>query len=497
MKIKSLYIYVCCLSLFCLLFSGLNAQQQLDRSIKPSAGELKDIKNVDFKTIETPKGHRVFIVKKDKYPKFKLNLNFSLPDINKDSEYAKREILSNILTNLQNSGKYKAILDHYTNDGISMGFSVNSYTSSGMKEQVESIAKTMAQLVNSGFITKENFLKSREAVYNRAVEKQKRKESSKSKEGGSADLEVKSPKASELFKKLKDSLEFVKYGQDHKVSEYTPESVLQISYKDIVAYFNKYFNSDNTFAMLVGDFTEQEALDLFKRHFGKQKRGERYVDTTELKLIHNYPTDRKVYALHVPGAAQTSISISWPLGDAFPYADNEALIKVLSQIFGENYSSYINKNLRLDKGLCYGAKCFTSINATGGNSSAVTKVSPENTAYAVENILYEMLRIRNQKVTETDLQTAKNTLLGEFALSLSAINSPTILGFAMVKEKYNLPDDYLHTYPQKIASITVEQIREAAQRYVKPYECIIYIEGDLDVIKDSLEKFGPVTYFRD
>jgi hypothetical protein len=76
MKIKSLYIYVCCLSLFCLLFSGLNAQQQLDRSIKPSAGELKDIKNVDFKTIVTPKGHRIFIVKKDKYPKFKLNLNF-------------------------------------------------------------------------------------------------------------------------------------------------------------------------------------------------------------------------------------------------------------------------------------------------------------------------------------------------------------------------------------------------------------------------------------
>ena len=497
MKSKGLYIYVCCLSLFCLLFSGVNAQQKLDRSIKPSAGELKEIKNVDFKTIETAKGHRIFIVRKEKYPKFRLTLNFSLPDINKDPEYAKREILSDILFNLQSSEKYKRVIEDFKNDGISISFSVNSYTGAGMKDEVESVTKTMAQFLNSGFFSKADFLKSREVVYNRAVEKQRRREATKSKEISEGDSQQKSPKAADLFKKLKDSLEFVKYSSEYRLNEYDPESVLQITYKDIIAYFNKYYNSDNTFAMLVGDFTDKEGVDLFKKYFGKQKRGSRYIDTTEVKFTYNFPTARKIYALHVPGAAQASISVRWPLVDAFPYADNEALIKVLSQIFGENYSSYINKNLRLDKGLCYGAKCFTSINATGGSSDVVTRVSPENTAYAVENILYEMLRIRNQKVTDLDLQTAKNTLLGEHALSLSAINSPIILGFAMVKEKYNLPDDYLHTYPQKIASITVEQIREAAQRYIKPYECIIYIEGDLDVIKDSLEKFGPVTYFRD
>lgn len=497
MKIQSLYINIFCLTLCCLLSTGLNAQQKLDRSIKPSAGELKEIKNVDFKTIETAKGHRIFIVRKDKYPKFRLTLNFNLPDINKDPEYAKREILSDILFNIQSSDKYKRVIEDFKNDGISISFSVNSYTGAGMREEVESVAKTMSQFLNSGFITQADFLRSREAIYNRALEKQRRREASKSNDGASALSEKSKPKASELFKKLKDSLEFVKYSKEYRLNEYDAESVLQISYKDIIAYFNKFYNSDNTFAMLVGDFTDKEGEDLFKKHFGKQKRGVRYVDTTKVNYIYNFPTARKIYALHVPGAAQASISVRWPLVDAFPYADNEALIKVLSQIFGENYSSYINKNLRLDKGLCYGAKCFTSINATGGSSEVVTRVSPENTAYAVENILYEMLRIRNQKVSDIDLQTAKNTLLGEHALSLSAINSPIILGFAMVKEKYNLPDEYLHTYPQKIASITAEQIREAAQRYVKPYECIIYIEGDLDVIKDSLEKFGPVTYFRD
>ena len=170
-------------------------------------------------------------------------------------------------------------------------------------------------------------------------------------------------------------------------------------------------------------------------------------------------------------------------------------MKVLNQVFGESYSSYLNDNLRVDKGLCYGAKCFLNINAIGGNCLAATNVRTDQTAYALENMLYEMLRIRNQLVDEKTLTMAKNGLIGDFALSMSSVNSPSILGFGMVKEQFNLPDDYLQNYPSKIYKVTAQQIREAAQKYIKPYECIIYITGNAAELKGKLEKFGEVEYW--
>jgi predicted Zn-dependent peptidase len=103
--------------------------------------------------------------------------------------------------------------------------------------------------------------------------------------------------------------------------------------------------------------------------------------------------------------------------------------------------------------------------------------------------------MRDELVPEEVLQMAKNGLLGDFSLSMSNINSPAIIGFGMVKDKYNLPDDYLKTYPERLKSITAEDIRKAAQKYIKPYECLVFIEGKVEDIKGTLEKFGEVEYY--
>ena len=157
--------------------------------------------------------------------------------------------------------------------------------------------------------------------------------------------------------------------------------------------------------------------------------------------------------------------------------------------------SNLNQNIRLDKGLSYGANNILSINITGGQCSSNTLVRNSQTAYALENIFLEMLKMRNELVCAKTLDMAKNGLIGDYARSMSQLNSPAIIGFGMVKDKFNLPDDYLTTYPLKIASVTAEDIREAAQKYIKPYESLIIIEGKVADIKGTLEKFAPVEYY--
>ena len=56
---------------------------------------------------------------------------------------------------------------------------------------------------------------------------------------------------------------------------------------------------------------------------------------------------------------------------------------------------------------------------------------------------------------------------------------------------FGLPDDYLEIYRNRVQAVTVEQIQEVAQKYVKPDEAAIVIVGDgasvMDQVKDYAE----------
>lgn len=458
---------------------------KVDRTITPKAQEPKPIKIGEAKTFSAANGSTLFIVRKRDYPKFRVSMSYKVPSLYDEEEMAKREILSNIYSNLLQEESYKKQSDELTLEGVSCNPMLMTYSGSGMLQDLDKFFKAIAPFVNNSFITKERFIKAKEEYYNSRKEAIERETSGKENRYESK----------EMIFKLKDSLDFYPNNNIKQPKKTTLEEIEAVKLNDVKGYFNRYMNPQNTFCMITGDITKETIDKLFKRYLGSWKKGEKYHDPKdESEKAFNFPTKRKIFIIDKPEMVQSQISVEWPLGDAFPYGENEALLKVMNQIFGESYSSYLNSNLRLDKGLCYGAKCFLTINAVGGTCTAATNVRTDQTAYALENIIYEMLRMRNQLVDEKTLDMAKNGLIGDYARSMSILNSPSLLGFGMVKEEYQLPDDYLENYPAKIYKVTAKEVREAAQKYIKPYECIIYITGDAKALKGKLEKFGEVEY---
>jgi len=457
-------------------FNRIESQQPLPKPPKP-------IKIGQYNTFTAQNGSTIFLVSKKGYPKVRVSFMFNLPDLNTDREIATRGVLSEILAEMNNQSEIKKRFNQIKDNAGSITTHTNSYTVSGLKEDLDSMLDALSFFMDNSFIQPKEFKIAKERVALKYKERESRQN--------------KSPKPGKTpWTDLMDSLVFTTTTPTVKIEEPTFEEVSAITIAQVKEYFNRFMGPKNTFCMVIGDFSQQEIESHFKKRLKKWRGGVKYSQAENANIItKRYPSDRRIYVKHKEGAAQSSISVKWPLGDAFPYRENEPVLKVLNQIFGESYSSYLNDNLRLDKGLCYGAKCFMNIDATGGSCTATTMVRGEESAYALENILYEMLRIRNQLVDPKVLEMAKNGLIGDFAMSMSAINSPALLGFGMVKERYNLPDNYFESYPLKIYSITAQQVREAAQRYIKPYQCIIVIEGDLKVIGKSLEQFAPVRYF--
>ena len=79
--------------------------------------------------------------------------------------------------------------------------------------------------------------------------------------------------------------------------------------------------------------------------------------------------------------------------------------------------------------------------------------------------------------TEQELTAAKKNLIGGFALRIasnkSMVENLASIGF------YNQPLDYLETFTAKVEAVTLEQVKDAFRRTVKPDKLVTVVVGDV------------------
>jgi len=465
--------------LLVVVLSTMSLGAQINPNTKPSPTEAKPIKIGEFHSFVADNNMKVFLIRKAGYPKFRVSIDFGIPLIPEEKQPEIRKVLEDVFAKGNQLFSSKEISEKADLYAATVSGFVRGVSCSGMKKQLDILMPMMCAYITAPGINEVSIKESVEKGLKKIAE--------------SAKINKKTPSSS-FMARLDDSLTFYKNITPAKIEE-TAEGFSDVSIASVNNYFNSYINPNNSYCIISGDFTIDQAKQLINNYLSGWKVGKKISSEYTSSYSQNFPSSCKIYVVDKPEAVQSRISVKWPLGDAFPYGENEPLLMVLNQIYGEGYMSNLNQNIRLDKGLSYGAKNFLSNNITGGNCTSSTLVRNSETAYALENIFFEMLRMRNELVSPQTLDMAKNGLIGDNARSVSQLNSPAIIGFGMVKDKYNLPDDYLATYPLKISAITAEDIRKAAQKYIKPYECLVFIEGKVLDLKGKLEKFAPVEYY--
>jgi len=466
------------ISLFLLIFV-VQIDAQINPDIKPEPTEAKAIKIGEFKSFTAGNNMKVFLIRRAGYPKFRITIDFGIPLIPIERQPEIKSVLSDIFARGNGNYTTSEITNKVKLYASSVSCTVNSATCSGMKAMIDTLLPLMSSYITNPLIN--------DSVVKLAKDKRVKEFEERKVNSGKIST-------STFSARLQDSLQFYKEIPYPKIEE-SLERYNTITTDSIRGYFSKYINPENSYCIITGDFTVEEINELINKYFKGWENGVKYTGNYMNSYKQNFPEKTKIYVIDNPLAVQSRISVRWPLGDAFPYGDNEPLLMVMNQIYGAGYLSNLNRNIRLDKGLSYGANNFLVINITGGYCSSNTLVRNTETAYALENIFYEMLKMRNELVSQSALNMAKNGLLGDYARSMSQLNSPAIIGFCMVKDKFNLPDDYLSTYPLKLSKITAEDIRNGAQKYIRPYESVVIIEGKVSDIKGTLEKFGHVEYY--
>jgi len=165
----------------------------------------------------------------------------------------------------------------------------------------------------------------------------------------------------------------------------------------------------------------------------------------------------------------------------------------LNQVLGGGSSGRLFKNLREEKGYTYGAFSNFSARKFPGPWNASAEVRTEVTDGAIAEFIKELQRLRDQPVSDQELDDAKRAIVASFALSLESPDE--LVNYALTRKIYGFPEDYWDTYPTKLMAVTPADIQRVAKKYIDPQTMQIVAVGDASKIRSVLEKYGSIERY--
>lgn len=248
----------------------------------------------------------------------------------------------------------------------------------------------------------------------------------------------------------------------------TAETIDKIERRDLVEFHSAYYLPNNAIMSVVGDITYEEVEVLINKYFGKWRAGElKAPDLPEINTVK----ERKTITLDRDLTQANIILGHVGIGRDDP---DYYMLSVMNYILGGGgFASRLMNNIREDRGLAYDIHSFFAAYKYGGRFQVGLQTKNESANTAIEEVLNEIERIRNEAVSDTELSDAKAFLTGSFPMRIDM--SRKIAAFLIAVEYYGLGVDYIENYPGYINSVTKKDILRVAKKYLDPEKFILVV----------------------
>lgn len=277
------------------------------------------------------------------------------------------------------------------------------------------------------------------------------------------------------------------YGKDHAYSlpltgSGFEKSIEGMTLEDVQDFYNDWIKPNNATLVVVGDL-EMDALKAkLEKKFGGWKKGD-----LPKKEIAEVPVGKgkKLYLMDRAESQQSVIIAGYlttPYGK-IPQAAEETMINV----FGGQFTSRLNLNLREDKHWSYGARCFTWDAKGQRPFVAYAPVQTDKTKESIQEIIKEFKMVIGEKpiMEEEVVKNTTNSIMelpGRWETNRSVANSVVEI------EKYDLPKDYYQNYDQMMRSLKTTDVQEVAKQIIHPEQLNWFVVGDKAKILEGLKE---------
>ena len=279
------------------------------------------------------------------------------------------------------------------------------------------------------------------------------------------------------------------YGKGHPYDESfvgtgSTESVTKMTREDLVRFHDTWYKPNNATLLIVGDTTMAELTPKLEKLLASWKPGD--VPTINVPEV-SQPEKDVVYLLDRPGSGQ-SVILAAQLAPPFNNPDQIPL-SLVNDIFGGNFSSRINMNLREDKHWSYGVGSRLIPARNERPYISFSPVQTDKTKESMAELVKEYHGIVTDKpITEGELkdEQANATL----ALPGSFETTQQLSGAYGNILQYNLPENYYNTYTDKVLAVTPAEANEIAKKYILPGHLVWLVVGDMSKVEAGIRELN-------
>ncbi len=438
------------------------AQTKVDRSKKPAAGPAPVISFKDPVTFTLPNGMTVLVVENHKIPKVRASFSIDAGPITEGQKAGVMDLLGGMLgegTTNMSKEKFDESVDII---GADVNLSSSGGSASALTRYFEKAFLLLADGLKNPSFPQASF----EKLKSQAITGFKSNEKSAKVISGRV-------------------LNALSYGKTNPMGEFTTEESLKnLKLDDVKNAYKNFVTPSRSYLTFVGDISAATAKALVTKVFANWSG-----KTLALPAIADVknPAKTEINFVDLPTAVQAEISVGNLVNNPMSGTNYHALL-LANQILGGGAESKLFDNLREKHGFTYGSYSSVGRGRFQSLFTAGAAVRSDKVDSAVQEMVKEILNMRDGKITEEELAVAKASFNGSFAISMEdPARAATLASNILIN---NLPKDFYRTFLQKINAVTVNDVKSVSKSFFNESDARIVIVGNAKKIIPNIMRLG-------
>lgn len=265
----------------------------------------------------------------------------------------------------------------------------------------------------------------------------------------------------------------------------TPASLSRIKREDAVAFHRLAFRPENCILIIAGDMRAESAIALAQTAFGAW--GSEMAKPTVADSKHSDTPAPSSVLIDLPTAGQAAVYIGRPAPNR---ADPQYFTgQVTNAVLGGGYSARLNREIRIKRGLSYGAGSRLNAWRNAGIFGAACQTKNESAAEVVKVVRGELDRLGSEPVTEDELTARRLVLSGGFQRDLETNEGYVrrIMDFVL----HGQPSDAFAQSLAGFRSVTAEEVKRFAAANFAPDHTSLVVVGRAKDCEQPLRALLP------